>query len=169
MRLTILPLLAAVTVTLAACDGAGDVQRQPVNTPVSAAPQPAGPTPPSQQTDAPSLAQSHNDGARPSAKVDTSTTTLPPSAPTPTTRPTPVRIAEADGSGQRSFTQHGLLPLNRILSIARRRVPGEVIDVELDDDDDGAEYDIEILTSGGRSVEIKIDARSGAILKVEED
>jgi uncharacterized membrane protein YkoI len=48
-------------------------------------------------------------------------------------------------------------------------VPGEVIDVELDEDDDIPEYEVKILTPTGRSMEIKIDALRGAILEMEED
>jgi uncharacterized membrane protein YkoI len=63
------------------------------------------------------------------------------------------------------------LPLNRILEIARHAVPGEVIDVELDQDDDPGEvaYEVSILTPDGRAVEIKIDARTGTVIEIEED
>lgn len=97
----------------------------------------------------------------------------PPSRPAPAKAVAPppeVIIAEPESKGRREIANAGLLPLNRILAIARGRVPGEVIEVDLDDDDDDvAEYDIEILTGDGRSIDIKIDARSGKILKVEED
>lgn len=63
------------------------------------------------------------------------------------------------------------LPLTRVLQIAQAAIPGEVIEVELDDDDDDddPEYEITILTAQGRKMEVKIDARSGAILEIEED
>lgn len=70
----------------------------------------------------------------------------------------------------REISDRKLMPLTEILAIARRRVPGEVIDVELDDDDDDPpEYELEILTADGRSIDMKIDARSGEIIEVEED
>ncbi|GAA0617037.1 hypothetical protein GCM10009422_10240 [Brevundimonas kwangchunensis] len=61
--------------------------------------------------------------------------------------------------------------MNRILGIALADTPGEVIDVELDadDDDDGPTYEINILTPGGRTIEMKLDARTGAILEREDD
>lgn len=64
------------------------------------------------------------------------------------------------------------LPLARVLQIALAAIPGEVIEVELDDDDDeddDPEYEVTILTAQGRKMEVKIDARSGDILEIEED
>lgn len=64
----------------------------------------------------------------------------------------------------------GILPLASILPIAQARTAGEVIEVELDDeDDDDPTYEITILTPEGRTIETVIDARSGAILELEED
>lgn len=81
-----------------------------------------------------------------------------------------VAIIESDGRTARRMDNGRLMPLARILEIAQHRVPGEVIEVELDDDDDdGPEYELEILTADGRSIEMKIDARRGVILEVEED
>jgi len=81
-----------------------------------------------------------------------------------------IAIAEQQGMAPREISDRKLMPLNEILAIARRRVPGEVIDVELDDDDDDPpEYELEILTADGRSIDMKIDARSGEIIEVEED
>lgn len=92
------------------------------------------------------------------------------SAPLRTVEPSPqLVIAEPETKTRREIVNEGLLPLNRILAIARRRFPGEIIEVDLDDDDDDPEYEIEILTSDGRSIEMKIDARSGTILKFEEE
>ncbi len=81
-----------------------------------------------------------------------------------------VEIADPDG-GAKALSGPGAphLPLVRILAIARARVPGEVIEVELDDEDGQPEYEVKILTADGRSIETKIDAVSGAILKSEED
>lgn len=62
-----------------------------------------------------------------------------------------------------------ILPLAAILTVAQKRVAGEVIDVDLDDDDGAFHYEVEILTRKGRKIEMQIDARSGQILKLEED
>ena len=62
-----------------------------------------------------------------------------------------------------------ILPLNDILEIVRRRVPGDVIEVDLDRDDNAWEYEIKVLTSTGRVREVKLNARNGAILEIEDD
>lgn len=62
-----------------------------------------------------------------------------------------------------------ILPLAAILAVAQKRVSGEVIDVDLDDDDGAFHYEVKILTHEGRKIEMQIDARSGQILKLEED
>lgn len=63
-----------------------------------------------------------------------------------------------------------VLPLVKILAIAGKEVPGDVIEVELErEDDDALVYEIKILTSTGRVREVEIDARTGAVLKIEDD
>ena len=63
-----------------------------------------------------------------------------------------------------------VLPLTKVLAIAAQRVPGDIVEVELEDDDDRAlVYEIKILTDAGRVREIKIDARTGAVLEIEDD
>ena len=85
-----------------------------------------------------------------------------PSEPvTPPTRenvPPPVDAAE----GSR-------LPLKRILEIVARVSPGEVIEVELDEDDDVEVYEVKTLTPEGRAIETTVHARTGQVLDREED
>lgn len=66
------------------------------------------------------------------------------------------------GSGQ-------TLPLARILAIAARATPGEVVKVELEDEHGVLAYELEIVTDRGRLIEMRIDARTGAILKREAE
>jgi uncharacterized membrane protein YkoI len=56
-----------------------------------------------------------------------------------------------------------LVPLETLLADARKRHPGRVLEVELDD----GEYEIEILADDGRVVELTYDARSGRLLESE--
>lgn len=70
----------------------------------------------------------------------------------------------------REALQRGeVLPLVKILAIATKQVPGDVIEVELENERIGLIYEIKILTSTGRVREVKIDARSGAVIKIEDD
>ena len=65
-----------------------------------------------------------------------------------------------------------VLPLTRILAIAQSRAPGDVVKVELDDDDDQASrltYEVKTLSASGRVMEVEMDARTGKVLKVEQD
>ena len=70
----------------------------------------------------------------------------------------------------RAALQRGeALPLARILAIAQEKVPGDVIEVELENKRGALVYEIKVLTESGRVREIKIDARQGTILKIEDD
>lgn len=63
-----------------------------------------------------------------------------------------------------------VLPLLKILAIASQHVPGDIIEVELEaKENQPLIYEIKVLTDTGRVREIKIDARSGAVLKIEDD
>ncbi len=70
----------------------------------------------------------------------------------------------------REALQRGeVLPLEKILTIAKEQVPGDVIEVELEDEKQALVYEIKILTSTGRVREVKIDARTGKVIKIEDD
>ncbi|HET9448649.1 MAG TPA: PepSY domain-containing protein [Steroidobacteraceae bacterium] len=70
----------------------------------------------------------------------------------------------------RGALQRGeVLPLAKILAIAQEKVPGDVIEVELETEHKVLIYEIKVLTQSGRVREIKIDARTGAVLTVEDD
>ena len=59
-----------------------------------------------------------------------------------------------------------ILPLVRILEIANQHVAGDVIEVEYKG---GPKYEIKILTATGRVREVKLNARTGALLEIEDD
>jgi uncharacterized membrane protein YkoI len=63
----------------------------------------------------------------------------------------------------------GVLPLVRILDLAAQHVPGEVLKVELENEHEHLQYEIKVLAGNGRVREIKLDARSGAVLEIEDD
>lgn len=76
----------------------------------------------------------------------------------------------AEQDAIRTAVQRGeLLPMPRVLSIAQRRVPGNVVKVELDYEPTGITYEVKILTASGRVRELEIDARTGNIIKIEDD
>lgn len=61
------------------------------------------------------------------------------------------------------------LPLARILPLAERAVPGEVLEVELEREHGRLVYEIEILARNGAVRKVTVDARTGAVLSVEDD
>jgi uncharacterized membrane protein YkoI len=70
----------------------------------------------------------------------------------------------------RAALQRGeVLPLTKILAIAQEKVPGDVIEVELESKRGALVYEIKVLTQSGRVREVKIDARNGTVLKIEDD
>jgi len=76
----------------------------------------------------------------------------------------------AEQDAIRQAVQRGeVLPLPRILAIAQARVPGDVVKVELDYEGTWIKYEVKILTPSGRVREVDINARTGAIVKIEDD
>ena len=62
-----------------------------------------------------------------------------------------------------------ILPLERIIEIAKTIKPGEVIDTGLEEDDGLYEYEIEILDANGRVWEMEFDAATGELMDLELD
>lgn len=54
-----------------------------------------------------------------------------------------------------------ILPLRTILEQVEREVPGQIMEVELDRQDDRWIYEIKVLRRGGSLVKLKLDARDG--------
>lgn len=77
---------------------------------------------------------------------------------------------KSDHEAARAALARGeILPLPRILTIATGRVPGDVLEVELEDEHGRFIYDLKILAKNGRVREVEIDAKTGAVMKVEDD
>lgn len=74
----------------------------------------------------------------------------------------------ADTRRLREAVQRGeIASLSSIIEDALRRVPGRVIDVEFDLEDD--EYEIEILDAEGRVWELEYRASTGEFKEMEQD
>ncbi len=70
----------------------------------------------------------------------------------------------------RRLVQEGKIkPLQEIIDMLREKVPGRVLETELEDDDEGLVYDFKILRPGGRIQEVEVLATTGKILKIEDD
>jgi len=76
----------------------------------------------------------------------------------------------AEQDAIRQAVQRGeLLPLPRVLAIAQAKVPGEVVKIELEYESWGIKYEVKILTPSGRVREVEINARTGSVIKIEDD
>lgn len=58
---------------------------------------------------------------------------------------------------------------DQAVAIAQLEVPGEVQDIELENEDGVQVYEIEILAEDGTEMEVEINADTGEVLEVGED
>ncbi len=61
--------------------------------------------------------------------------------------------------------QGKIMPIELILKTLKEKLKGEILEIELDDKDGRLYYEIYYLDSGGRRIEIYVDAATGEILK----
>ena len=83
-----------------------------------------------------------------------------------------LRMAHADDdddwrSLHRQVEAGQIKPLSEILDALARDWHGDVIDVDIEDDDGETLYEIELLGPQGQVVEFEIDARTGEVLEIE--
>lgn len=62
-----------------------------------------------------------------------------------------------------------ILPIARVLEIATGIVPGDVLKVKLERESFGFKYEVKILAKNGRVREVEVNAKSGTLLKIEDD
>ena len=70
------------------------------------------------------------------------------------------RARQAVQSGQ-------VLPLPAVLERLQREVPGQVLEVELEQERDRWIYEIKLLTPAGQLTKVKLDARTAEVLRVK--
>ena len=69
----------------------------------------------------------------------------------------------------RGALQRGeVLPMARILTLVAQHLPGDIIEVELDTARDQLRYEIKVLTAAGQVRELRLDARTGAFISIED-
>jgi uncharacterized membrane protein YkoI len=71
-------------------------------------------------------------------------------------------LIQASGDG-------ALVPLARILELTAQQVPGEVLKVEVEDEQGRHVYEIKVLAANGRVRELKFDARDARLIEIEDD
>lgn len=81
------------------------------------------------------------------------------------------RVSASDDSetARRLSAAGEILPLETILERAQQYQPGRLVEVEFDQQGERYIYEIEILSSKGSVWELKLDARTGQLLKHEQE
>lgn len=75
--------------------------------------------------------------------------------------------ADSDQDRARAAVQAGqVLPLASLLQRLEREYPGQLLEVELEDDDGRLIYEVRLLQADGRLLKLKLDAASGETLRV---
>ena len=78
--------------------------------------------------------------------------------------------ADSDHVAARRLSESGeILSLEKIAERARAEKPGEILETELKQKRGRYIYEVEVLDAGGRVWELKLDARSGALIKLEKE
>ena len=76
------------------------------------------------------------------------------------------RDRDRDQDLARNALQRGeVMPIARILELVAQHLPGDVIEVQLDERRGRLEYEIKVLTRSGRVRELVLDARTGAFVR----
>lgn len=78
------------------------------------------------------------------------------------------RRREEQERARRALAEGRIRPLTEILALVQPHLGGEVIEVELDEEDGAYVYEIKVLTPRGRRRELEVDAATGRVLKVED-
>ncbi len=78
--------------------------------------------------------------------------------------------AEEDYQLAKKLRQQGeILPLEKILAFARAEKNGEVLETEFEKKGGRYIYEVEILDIQGQVWELKLDAKTGKLIKIEID
>lgn len=78
----------------------------------------------------------------------------------------PAWASDRDHERARQAVQDGqVLPLRTVLERLEREQPGQVLEVELEQDDGVWIYEVKLLRTGGQLVKLKLDARTAALLE----
>lgn len=68
---------------------------------------------------------------------------------------------------RRAFEAGEIVSLARVLEAVERNFDGQVLEVELEDEERRFVYEVKLLAPGGEILELLFDARDAALLRVE--
>jgi len=82
----------------------------------------------------------------------------------------PLLLAKLDAQEARELKQSGqIMPLEQLITRVNKDYPGQIIEIELDEEKDRYVYDIELVDEEGVVIELKIDASTGEVLRYKKD
>lgn len=76
---------------------------------------------------------------------------------------------ESPANASRLAAKGEILSLEKISQKAKSYKPGEILEVELEKKHGRYIYEVEILDTGSQVWELKLDAKTGQLLKMEQD
>jgi uncharacterized membrane protein YkoI len=62
-----------------------------------------------------------------------------------------------------------ILPLDQVLGAIRDRMPGEIVEIELERDQGRWIYEVEVVDETGRMRDVLVDAKDAKIIRTEDD
>ena len=74
---------------------------------------------------------------------------------------------EEDSQNQAELAKQAKITEDEAINTALEKVPGTVNEVELEDENGTMVYEIEVLSTDGTEQEVKVDAQTGEVIKVE--
>ena len=79
----------------------------------------------------------------------------------------PARADDDQDKARQALQAGQVMPLRQILDRVEREQPGQVLEVELEQEEGQWLYEIKLLRADGSLAKLKVDARDGRILKVK--
>lgn len=67
------------------------------------------------------------------------------------------------------MSQNATITIDQAIKAAGEKVPGKVIEAELEKKHDKAVWEVEIATADNKIMEVHVDSMSGAIIDIEEE
>lgn len=80
------------------------------------------------------------------------------------------RMHGTDVELARDLVERGeILPLARVLDLLEQQHPGQVTEVELEFSDGILVYEVDLITTDGRLIEVDMNAATGNIVDIDEE
>ena len=79
------------------------------------------------------------------------------------------KVEISDAKEQQLLEKEAKLTKDESIAIALKEIDGKVKETELEDEDGIIVYGVEVVDAKGQSHDVKIDAKTGKVLKVEVD